>query len=426
MTTSLELTATILFACAIVHTFLVSKIEYFADQRIQGSLSARVLHILSEVELVFALWGIVFLAFYSYLAGPSNAISFVTHLNFTEPLFVFVIMTIAATKPIITLAGSVIKFFAKPLPFNEKMSFYISALVIGPILGSFITEPAAMTVTAFILLKMFFMHSDSMPFKYATLALLFVNVSIGGTLTNFAAPPVLMVASVWKWNSAFMLGHFGIKALIAIIISTGLYAYVFRSQLRGSHGKEDLSVRELSSPWWLILLHTLILISVVLNAHNPKNLILIFIVFLIVFKITQKFQESLKAKTALLVALFLAGLIILGSLQSWWLKPLLANAGDEILLVGTTLLTGITDNAALTYLGSLVELSESAKYFLVAGAVSGGGLTVIANAPNPAGFGILNEAFGESGINPFQLLKYALIPTIITVACFYLLPHINF
>jgi hypothetical protein len=55
---------------------------------------------------------------------------------------------------------------------------------------------------------------------------------------------------------------------------------------------------------------------------------------------------------------------------------------------GATALTAITDNAALTYLGSLVEgVSDQLKYALVAGAVSGGGLTVIANAPNPAGAG---------------------------------------
>lgn len=426
MPTSLELVATIFFALAIVHTFLVSKIEEIADQKIQGSLSARILHMLSEVELVFALWGIIFLAFYCILAGPSTAFSFATSLNFTEPLFVFVIMTVAATKPIISLATSIIKLFARPLPFSERMSFYISALVVGPILGSLITEPAAMTVTALILLKMFFIKSDSMPFKYATLALLFVNVSIGGTLTNFAAPPVLMVASVWKWDSLFMLGHFGLKALTAIIISTAIYAYSFRSHLTGKIEKENSDSTALETPWWLKLLHSIILFLVVMNAHYPNVFLLALLLFLMIYYQTRKYQDSLKAKSALLVGLFLAGLIVLGSLQAWWLRPLLANAGDEVLLFGATLLTSITDNAALTYLGSLVDLSDSAKYFLVAGAVSGGGLTVIANAPNPAGYGILNDSFGESGINPFHLLMYALIPTAIAVLCFYLLPSLNF
>ncbi len=52
-------------------------------------------------------------------------------------------------------------------------------------------------------------------------------------------------------------------------------------------------------------------------------------------------------------------------------------------------LTAITDNAALTYPGSLIDsMSVEAKYMLVAGAVTGGGLTVIANAPNPRWCGV--------------------------------------
>jgi hypothetical protein len=56
--------------------------------------------------------------------------------------------------------------------------------------------------------------------KYATLGLLFVNVSIGGTLTHFAAPPVLMVARPWGWDTAFMLQHIGWRATLAIAVST--------------------------------------------------------------------------------------------------------------------------------------------------------------------------------------------------------------
>ena len=90
--------------------------------------------------------------------------------------------------------------------------------------------------------------------------------------------------------------------------------------------------------------------------------------------------------------------------------------------MGSTALTGIIDNAALTYLGSQVSgLGESIKYSLVAGAVTGGGLTIIANAPNPAGFSILKEFFGKEGISPFMLLVAALIPTLIAGLCFWTL-----
>ena len=121
---------------------------------------------------------------------------------------------------------------------------------------------------------------------------------------------------------------------------------------------------------------------------------------------------------------FLAVIVTLGGLQNWWLQPVLTSLGDLPLYLGATALTGITDNAALTYLGTLVELSESAKYYLVAGAVAGGGLTVIANAPNPAGFGILKDSFGEEGISPLGLLISAIFPTILALIMFKFLPTI--
>ena len=58
-----------------------------------------------------------------------------------------------------------------------------------------------------------------------------MNVSIGGTLTHFAAPPVLMVARAWKWDTLFMASHFGWRAVVAIMVSTALYFAVFRTEL---------------------------------------------------------------------------------------------------------------------------------------------------------------------------------------------------
>ena len=117
---------------------------------------------------------------------------------------------------------------------------------------------------------------------------------------------------------------------------------------------------------------------------------------------------------------FLGGLVTLGGMQGWWLKELLTRLGDFTLFFGATILTAVTDNAALTYLGSLVDLTDSAKYNLVAGAVAGGGLTVIANAPNPAGFGILKGSF-KDGINPLKLFLGSFLPTLVACLCFQIL-----
>ncbi len=425
--TTLEIVGTTLFFLAIIHTFLVSKFEHIADQKPKGSIAANIWHYLAEVEVVFGLWALIFVLFYTFFSGADSMIHYIDSLNYTEPAFVFVIMCIAATRPVILLAEKVIGFFARLIPaVPEKMAFYLSALIVGPVLGSFITEPAAMTVTALILLDAFYKTQVSLKFKYATLGLLFVNVSIGGTLTHFAAPPVLMVASKWNWDTLYMLEHFGYKSLLAIFISTILYSFIFKKDLQGFVKQKEKRADYMEPAWWKILAHVLFLFLVVYTAHHPKVFIGVFAFFLGFVKITEKFQDPLKIKTSFLVAFFLAGLVTLGGVQAWWLKPLLSSMGDITLFIGATCLTAITDNAALTYLGSLVDLSESSKYSLVAGAVAGGGLTVIANAPNPAGFGILKDTFGADGINPVRLFVWALIPTLIGVICLLVLPTIHF
>ena len=103
-------------------------------------------------------------------------------------------------------------------------------------------------------------------------------------------------------------------------------------------------------------------------------------------------------------------------------EPLLLGMDASTVYAGATALTAVTDNAALTYLGSLVEgLSDEFKYALVAGAVTGGGLTVIANAPNPAGFAILRGNFEDESIHPLGLLIAATPPTITAIIAFRML-----
>lgn len=124
-------------------------------------------------------------------------------------------------------------------------------------------------------------------------------------------------------------------------------------------------------------------------------------------------------REGLLVAFFLAGLVVLGGQQQWWLQPLLTSMGSNTVFYGAAVLTAFTDNAALTYLGSLVAgLSDDFKYALVAGAVTGGGLTIIANAPNPAGIAILRGHFNDATIHPLGLFLAALPPTIIAALAF--------
>jgi Na+/H+ antiporter NhaD/arsenite permease-like protein len=256
--------------------------------------------------------------------------------------------------------------------------------------------------------------------KYVTLGVLFVNVSIGGTLTHFAAPPVLMVAGKWNWDLWFMLAHFGWKAAIAVLVNAWVATWLFKAELKGLKMRADSSER--SVPGALILLHVAFLAGIVYFAHHPVVFMGLFLLFLGVAEGYRHYQDRLMLREGLLVGFFLAGLVTLGAQQQWWLQDLLAGMDSTVLFFGATALTAITDNAALTYLGSLVEGTDEAfRYSLVAGAVTGGGLTVIANAPNPAGFAILRGNFEDEAINPLGLLVTALPPTIVAVLAFQIL-----
>ena len=420
--TSIEMTATALFAVAIVHTFVSSRFQHLAHRFPEGSVRENLFHLLGEVEVVFGLWAAVFIVAFASIIGATEAIAYVESLNFVEPMFVFAVMAIAATKPVLACARALITILARALPLPDSARVFLCCLIVGPLLGSFITEPAAMTVTALILRDRFFSRAPSPKFMYAALAVLFVNVSIGGVLTNFAAPPVLMVAGQWEWSSAFMMQNFGWKAALAVVINASALTWYLRKELRSLGAEVVAANRAESSPKTLIAVHLAFLALVVLTAHHPVIFIGLFLLFLGVATITREYQDELYLKQSLLVAFFLGGLVVLGGLQRWWLEPVLSGLPTFSLFLGSAGLTAITDNAALTYLGSQIpSLGEASKYSLVAGAVAGGGLTVIANAPNPAGFAILQDSFGPDRISPVRLLLAALLPTLVSLICFWVL-----
>lgn len=420
MPSHIEYFSTICFGLAIIHTFSVKFFQHLAHKYPDGSPAENFFHLLGEVEVVFGIWAAVFLLYFGFMAGSGEAIHYLESRNFTEPGFVFVIMTVCATQPILSVAGKAIELLSRMLPLNRPLAFYATTLVIGPLLGSLITEPAAMTVTALILLERFYRRKISPALMYATIGLLFVNISVGGTLTPYAAPPVLMVAKVWHWDLAFMLQNFGWKALLAVVISTAAITFRFRRELTALNWESP--EKKEGIPAWVSACYFIFLGAVVLSSHHMALFGGIFLFFLGLVSVTREYQPEIKLREGLLVAFFLGGLVVLGGPQRWWLEPVLTSLNALPLYLGSIALTGITDNAALTYLGSQVPgLSESSRYALVAGAVVGGGLTVIANAPNPAGYGILNAAFGEEGINPLRLFLGALPPTLVAAACFWFL-----
>lgn len=529
--TPFNLVATIIFFCAIVHTFLSSKFLYYAhkwkaehQKRIEQGLESEssthivseIFHFLGEVEVVFGLWVVVLTGAIVLFYDWQTFVTYVSGVNYTEPMFVVVIMTLASSRPILKFSEKMMARIAAI--FNGTLAaWWLTIMTLGPLLGSLITEPAAMTISAMLLAQKFYKLNPGNKLKYATIALLFVNISVGGTLTHFAAPPVLMVAAPWKWDMVFMLTTFGWKAIIGIIVSNAVAYLVFRKELNSLEKKfqiteiklnlkekhiqserltrdlraaqkrigedlheeiniikhaakesiltantnldekdfdllgqtfdqefEDLKMRQMSIsvpgliprdkrpklvdpnwdnrcgdvPGWIVAVHIGFMIWTIINAHHPAIFVSGMLFFIGFSHVTWPFQNNVNLKPPMLVGFFLGGLVIHGGLQGWWIAPVLGSLGELPLMLSATVLTAFNDNAAITYLSTLVPgFTDGLKYAVVAGAVTGGGLTVIANAPNPAGQALLKKHF-SNGISPILLMVYALLPTVIMGACF--------
>ena len=408
------------FALALLHTFTAKQFERLSHR---FPRHAGLFHLLGEVEVVFGFWAVVLVIVLALLRGGSVALEYAESRHYTEPLFVFVVMVISASRPIVHAVLETTQRLARLAPLPTPLASAWLGLAAVPLFGSFITEPAAMTIAALVLAPQIFRPGIPERLKYFALGVLFVNVSIGGTLTSFAAPPVLMVAAKWNWDSAFMAANFGWKSALAVLVNASIATYALRRHLTrpGADAAAEAEVRT-TIPLSVVLIHAVCLVAVVLLAHHPVAFLGVFLFFLGYTQAYERHQSPLIIREALLVAFFLAGLVVLGGLQQWWLQPLVSAMAPTELFFGATALTAITDNAALTYLGSLIEgISDEAKYSLVAGAVAGGGLTVIANAPNPAGVALLKRGFSDESIGAAGLALGALLPTAVAAAALMLL-----
>ncbi len=529
--TPFNLVATIIFFCAIIHTFMSSKFLFYAhkwkaehQKRIEEGLESEssthilseIFHFLGEVEVVFGLWAVVLTGAIALFYDWHTFVHYVSGVNYTEPMFVVVIMTLASSRPILNFSEKIMARIASVFK-STLAAWWLTIMTFGPLLGSFITEPAAMTISAMLLATKFYELKPSNKLKYATIALLFVNISVGGTLTHFAAPPVLMVAAPWDWGLPFMLTTFGWKAVVGILISNGIVYSVFRKELKSlekqfrlSEIKQDLKEKYIHSdylkqdlkmakerighdldkefvrikqaakestmiastelteedfdlldetfeqefeelkiqqmaisvpgllprdkrpklsdpnwdtrcgdvPAWIVAVHVAFMIWTIMNAHYPAIFVSGMLFFIGFSHVTWPFQNTVNLKPPMLVGFFLGGLVIHGGLQGWWIAPVLGSLGELPLMLSATILTAFNDNAAITYLSTLVPgFTDSLKYAVVAGAVTGGGLTVIANAPNPAGQALLKGYF-KNGVSPLWLMVYALLPTVIMGLCF--------
>ncbi|MHB0992199.1 MAG: putative Na+/H+ antiporter [Burkholderiales bacterium] len=414
---SLQAAGTGIFALALLHTFAAKFFDVLARRH---PAHAGLFHLLGEVEVVFGFWAFVLIVTIALISSGAQAIAYAESRQYADPFFVFVVMVIAASRPVLETARILFAALARNMPVATPVALAWLGLTAAPLLGSLITEPAAMTLAALMLSPQIFRQDVPEWLKYGALGVLFVNVSIGGTLTSYAAPPILMVATTWNWNSAYMAITFGWRALLAVLINATVIIFLLRTRLVDA---QPAAAGDSAQPfsWVVSAIHLRFLAGVVIFAHHLVLFLGLFLFFLGYTHAYERYQNPLIIKEALLVGFFLAGLVVLGGMQRWWLQPVVSAFQPVTLFFGALGLTAVTDNAALTYLGSLIDgISGQAKYMLVAGAVAGGGLTVIANAPNPAGVALLRRGFNDESIGAVGLLLGALLPTAVAAGCFLL------
>ncbi|HAB98590.1 MAG TPA: hypothetical protein DCE71_02060 [Parachlamydiales bacterium] len=436
--TPFHLITLILFVCAVLHTLSVHKIHQKARdmeakqlstkeaRKSPRSLIVQGLYFLSEIEIIFAIWAIPLFITISLFYGLPVAVEYMNTRDYTEALFIVVILTITSTRPIVHMAEQFIAFLAKKMGGSLSV-WWFTLLTVGPILGSFITEVGSMALCALLLSRQFYSYQPSPKLAYATLALLFVNISVGGLLTNFASPAVLVLAHCWDWTAGDMFFDFGWKAIIGILFSNLLYYLYFKKEFillnakQRSSGKLFITPISEAVPPWVIYAHVFFIFWIVAASHYPAIFFASFIVFLGFYHSTRDHQYSLNLVRPLMVGIFLAGLVIHGGLQGWWVIKALKGLTPLGVMGMAMTLTAFNDNTAISYLAILVpNWGDAYQYAVFTGVVAGGGLTVIANAPNPAGYVILKSHFPQ-GISPIRLFLAALIPTIILYALFYFL-----
>ncbi|MDR0736559.1 MAG: putative Na+/H+ antiporter [Zoogloeaceae bacterium] len=414
---AIQIVGTLIFAVAILHTFSVGIIAKLA---VRNPANAGLWRLLTEVETVFGIWAVALVLFIAFHSGSEKAVSYLDSLTYTEPMFVFAIMVMAASRPIIQFSAQIVRVVSSLLPISKPVAVYFTIMSVTPLLSSFITEPAAMTLAALMLKEQYYSKNISARLMYVTIGCLFVNVSIGGTLTNFAAPPVLMVAHAWNWSSLFMLENFGWRSAVAVFFNAVVVTLLFRKEL----SRVVLTAAEEANkvPLGMMTIHLFLLFVIVCFSHDAPVFIGAFLLFMFVASAYPQHQDRLILREGLMVACFLAGLVTLGGQQGWWLTALFAKMDAASIYYGATALTAVTDNAALTFLGTQVPgLTDEFKYALVSGAVTGGGLTVIANAPNPAGMSILKGSFKDGTVSPLWLFLSAALPTVVAILAFRLL-----
>lgn len=429
----LNLFALACFILAVIHTFLAHFFTRKAHTRAfplgvspekEGRPSSQkgevtkesfITHILlffGEVEVVYGLWCFVFFAVAAYWYGLEPVLSHIASHDYTEALFVAIALAIASTYPIMRFADSALSRLAD-IGGGSPMAWWVLLLGVGPFLGALLKETVAMTILVVLLAKHFFASRPSQPLAYATLGLLFTNISVAGLLTSFASSPMIFVAKPWNWDTLYLLKLFGWKVIAGIAVSTSLYFFLFHKELRSLRLQKKDSSPPRDVPFWVTAIHLLFLILMALSSSQPVILIPLFILFIGFYQATAPYQVFMNLREPLFVGFFLASLILLSDLQFWWIEALVGRLSEKGLYFGSLAISAFTHNTSDALLFSRLKgLDEHVKYLLMSASMTAGGLTIMANGPNIVAYSLLRNKF-DNDMSFTKLFLAALFPVLV-------------
>lgn len=414
------------FVLAILHTFAAHRFARKARQRRQHagagtgivpegkkqSFWINLLHFCGEVEIVFGIWCLVIFAVAGFLYGWDAVVAYIGSYDYSEAVYVAVALAMASTYPIMRFADKILSSLAK-LGGGTPLAWWALLLTIGPLLGALIKESVAMAIVAVLLGRHFFACRPSKPLAYATLGLLFTNISASGLLTNFASSAIVVLSSAWKWDTPYMWQTFGWKEIAGIAASNLIYFGLFHKELRQLKSPEMEEGRQREVPFWVTALHIAFLTFMTFSSSYPTIVMGAFVLYLGVYQATSSYQKFMDLREPLLIGFFLSSLILMSGLQIWWIEPIVEGLHEYGLYAAALLLSAFTHNASNTLLYShLPHLTDHVKYLLVTAALVGGGLTIMANGPNLMACSLLNEYFDRE-ISFTRLFLAALVPVLV-------------
>ena len=410
--------AAVVFGIALLHTFSTKLFERLAHRcrAMPGCSTCS-----ARSRCVFGFWAFVLVAPMAVVGGSAAALAYAESRHYTEPLFVFVVMVVAASRPVLQAVRALVATLARAAPLATPAGHAWLGLALVPLLGSLDhraggDDPRRADAGAAS------SSGRSVPKlpKYVALGVLFVNVSIGGTLTSYAAPPVLMVAATWGWTapscSPTSAGRRPSRCSSTPPSPRWCCAATCDDARRRAAAGGDAG--RPAVPPFIVALHLAVprrggrCSPTIRCLHRPVPAVPGLCAGL------RALPGPAIIREALLVGFFLAGLVVLGGLQQWWLQPLVSAFAARAVLRRAR-----PDRHHRQRRADLPRLADrravrARRATLVAGAVAGGGLTVIANAPNPAGVALLKPGFSDEAIGAGGLLLGALPGTLVAMAAF--------